>query len=346
MSALEPGSATWVAGLLASEWGVAHPGGLRPLTSGGEQPLTHTAGLWEYETGGRAFVLKAQLNPDAARPAGFYPLKRDLVARCRAAGVPAAEVLPTVRGEAAAWRDGVVCEVLPRCPGTSPHHSGPDAVRAVLGTALRLRRTLDALPARTVEELARMPVNPLVDQEDPHLALEEATGLLPAAEARPDPWGRLVAGALRELLGAAHLLADAPAPVADAVVHADLHRHHFLLGPDGVTAVLDFDNARAGDRLLDLAWAAELCLSVPAPGDRAGPALLAGFIAECRAEGLLAEGEHRLLMPLLYAAAAPVIVDIAKDVLVRDILSPAWARYFELLSPLRRAGAHALLTGG
>src|SRR5690606_7018929 len=90
MSALEPGSATWVTGVLEAEWGVTRAARLRPLTSEGEAPLTHTAGLWECRVDGRELVFKAQLNPDAARPADFYPLKQQLVARCRAAGVPAA----------------------------------------------------------------------------------------------------------------------------------------------------------------------------------------------------------------------------------------------------------------
>lgn len=361
MAASRPGSAEWVGETLAAHWGL-RPDLLRPLAGAdGALPLTHTAGLWECRAGGRALVLKAQLNPDAVRAADFYPLKAAVVEHCRRRGVPAAQALPTRDGEVAVRRDGVLCELVPRYRGSPLRLAAPATVREAVRTALTLRRALDDLPEEVAARLAGMPVDPLVDEPDPLRALAEAAELLPLAEARNDTWGELAAGGLREVLASAPLLDPAhreavagvrpPGPAASGgsrsdgrdVVHADLHREHFLTGPHGVEAILDFDNTRSGDRLLDLAWTAELCVSAAAPDDPSGPETLRWFVGTAHREGVLAEGEERLLMPALVEAAVPVVVDIAKDILQRDILSPAWAQYIDLLSPARRVRLHALL---
>ncbi|NDZ83265.1 phosphotransferase, partial [Streptomyces sp. SID10853] len=170
---------------------------------------------------------------------------------------------------------------------------------------------------------------------------------------RTDHWGRAAERALTALLAAGPLLdrhADAltPPPRRRAVVHGDLHHHHFLLSEEGrrpprVSAVLDFDNLHVGDRLLDLGWLAELAGRA---GD--GPpdvrASLAAFRAEASRTGLLDDRHLPVLMPVLIAHSVPVVVDIAKDILERDVLSPAWLGYFELLDARRRLRLHRLLT--
>ncbi|NEA69005.1 phosphotransferase, partial [Streptomyces sp. SID12488] len=141
-------------------------------------------------------------------------------------------------------------------------------------------------------------------------------------------------------------------PERRAVVHGDLHHHHFLLaddpaGPAGrarVTAVLDFDNLHVGDRLLDLAWVAETAgRAGGAPG--AARDALGHFRTAARGAGLIDGTDLPLLMPVLIAHAVPVLVDIAKDILERDLLAPAWLSYFELLDTERRLRLHRLLTG-
>ncbi|QUH01952.1 phosphotransferase [Saccharopolyspora erythraea] len=339
-----PGSALWVREVLEQEWRPRSRPVVRPLSGGlGEPPLTHTAGLWACASGDRSWVFKAQLNPDAVRDADFYPLKQGVVEHCVSRGVPAARAIPTASGAPIALRDGVVCELLPRYSDAAPHGATAEQVAEVVRTALRLRHALDEVSRATVEDLARMPVNPLVDQPDWALALGEVEDLLKLAEARDDDWAALAGSALREVLDTEPLLAEAPAPRADSAVHADLHRHHFLLRSGQVEAILDFDNLRAGDRLLDLAWTAELCLSAPAPEDPAGPESLREFARRCVDEELLEARDLRRLMPALLVFSLPVLVDIAKDILQRDILSPVWQQYFHLLSPARRARVHKIL---
>lgn len=346
-----PGSARWIRRVLTDHWGAPwDDAGLRPLSVGGAAPLSHTAGLWRVEVPQGTYVLKAQLNPEALRAPRFYPLKERVLAHCRARGVPVLPAVPAADGATSVWQDGLVCELAPHCPGTARALGSPAQRAALVGTGLDLRQALDDLAPDVVEALAPLPVPRLVDEENGPAALADAElRLLPKAERGTDRWHRAAATALRELLAAAPLMhrahQEARQPAAPSVVHSDLHHHHFLLAPDGspeVLAVLDFDNLQVGDRLLDLAWLAETAARVPEGPDTRRA--LDGFLAAARRRDLLRPGEERQLMPLLLAHSLPVIVDIAKDILDRDILSPLWLDYFALLSPARRLRVHHLLT--
>ncbi|GGZ39400.1 hypothetical protein GCM10010387_36990 [Streptomyces inusitatus] len=351
-----PGSAEWVRGVLAAGWGEPWAGApVRPFSSGGAAPLSHTAGLWQVDLPGRAHVLKVQLNPDAVRRRPFYPLRERIAAHCRDRGVPVPAAVPTPDGATSVWCQGLVCELSPRLDGAATPSFTFAQAQQVVRTGLELRTALDELPPGVTAELARVPLPRLVDEEHWPTALKDAEQrLLPLAERGGSDWHRAAAGALREVVSTGRLPRAAGVPAAGdpvprpGVVHGDLHYHHFLLAADGpagqpcVQGVLDFDNAHLGDRLLDLAWLAEAAGRVADPAGRRRS--LAAFTAAAQARGLLRPGEEALLMPLLMAHALPVIVDIAKDILERNILSPVWLGYFDLLSPARRREIHELLT--
>ncbi|WP_282416538.1 phosphotransferase [Polyangium sp. 15x6] len=324
-----------------------------PLSVQNAEPLSHTAGLWHIGSAGAGHVLKVQLNRGAARKPEFYPLKENVMAHCRAHGVPVLEAVPAVDGSTSVWCDGLVCELLPRCPGIAARRSTPAQAAAVARAGLDLRYALDRLPDGVMADLAPIPLPRMVEEERWPVALADAEKrLLPMAERRDDAWSRAAASALRGVIRAGALMHQAGIPVVGespdrpSVVHSDLHYHHFLVPASGaqptVLAILDFDNLHVGDRLLDLAWIAEVTGGVADPSARADG--LSAFLAAARARGLLQPGEARLLMPLLLAHSLPVIVDIAKDILVRGILSRLWSDYFELLSSTRRLHLHALLT--
>ncbi|WP_437623800.1 phosphotransferase [Sorangium sp. So ce1151] len=351
---IPPGTEEWVRAVLGTCWGsrwTELP--VSPLSVQDTKPLSHTAGLWRIGSAGAAHVLKVQLNRDAARTPAFYPLKERVVAHCRAHGVPVPEAVPAVDGSTSVWCDGLVCELLPLCPGIAVRRSTPAQAAAVARAGLDLRDALDRLPGGVMAELAPIPLPRMVEEERWPAALADAEErLLPIAEPRDDAWSRAAASALSGVVRAGALMRQAEIPVVGeppdrpSVVHSDLHYHHFLLSASGaqpaVLAILDFDNLHVGDRLLDLAWTAETIGRVAEPSAR--PGCLSAFVEAARAWGLLGPGEERLLMPLLLAHSLPVIVDIAKDILIRGILSRFWLEYFELLSPIRRLHLHALLT--
>lgn len=357
------GTAEWVRDALATHWGEAWgEAGLSPLTVGGEAPLTHAAGLWRVAAAGGDHVFKAQLNPEAARPARFHPLKERILAHCARRRVPVLPVVPAADGRSAVRHDGVQCEMSPLCPGAKAS-GGRGQAAAIVATGLDLRAALDGLPTEVTDELAGVHLPLMVEEEHWPAALEDAERrLLPKAEGRgDDPWYRAAARVLRELSDSAPLLKSTGAGLSagavspPAVVHGDLHVHHFLLAEPGqaagqapaprVLAVLDFDNLHVGDRLLDLAWTADTAVHACGADTGAARDVLAAFLGSGRRRGLLRPGDEARLMPVLMAHSLPVIVDIAKDILDRGILTPQWLAYFELLSPARRLAVHRLLTG-
>ncbi|MFE6689172.1 phosphotransferase [Streptomyces sp. NPDC057743] len=343
------GTEEWVRRVLAAHWDGPWEGcALRPLTVDGRRPLTHTAGLWEVSGPAGELVLKVQLTPEAVRAERFVPLKRRVIEHCRRRGVPALPLVPTADGRPGVRVDGLPCELSPRSAGAVAT-GAPGQVAALVRTGLDLRAALDALPPGVADALATVPLPRLVAEEHWPTALAQAERrLLPAAARGTGPWYRAATGVLRELAATAPLLRDAGAGPAGrpAVVHGDLHLAHFLLGPGRparVVAVLDFDNLHVADRLLDLAWLADT--AVHACGDDRDGArrAVADLVAEGRRRGLLQRGDEARLMPLLLAHSLPVLVDIAKDIVERDLLAPQWLDYFALLSPARRAAVHELL---
>ncbi|MBB1253291.1 phosphotransferase enzyme family protein [Streptomyces alkaliterrae] len=344
----------WVRQALVARWGTSWAGAsIRPLTAGGDAPLTHTAGLWLVARDRREYVLKVGVTDEADREDAFHCVKADVLAHCREVGVPVATPVPALSGGLPVRHEGRICELTPRYRGRVGDLADRRWARAAVRGGLLLRAALDRLPAATVEALRPMRPPALVEEEHWPTALADAQRrLLPLAEARGDSWGRAVVDALRPAVEAGGLLRDPvfgpSAPGSrEGVVHGDLHAHHFVLDePDGrppeVVAVLDFDNLQVADRLLDLAWLADCAGRVSDTAERRRA--VTDFRTRARQAGLLTPSEERRLMPLLMAHSLPVVVDIAKDVLDRNLLDPLWLRYLDVLSPSRRLAVHALLT--
>ncbi|MEV4976731.1 phosphotransferase enzyme family protein [Streptomyces scopuliridis] len=357
-AAKEPGvgERSWAASLLASHWNLAGEHvALAPLVpAGGERPLSHVSGLWRVDIAtplpglGPALVLKTQLNPEAARPISFHLVKRQVLEHCRERGLPVPIPVPSVGGSPVVRYEGLLAELIPLLPGTARPIMTSRQAAEVIRAGLALRATLDVLPGHLTAPLAGLPVPRLVAEENWRFALDDAlTRLLPMAERRTDRWGSAVARSLHELSAAQLLLTSVPEASAEppAVIHADLHRHHLLFeGEDmpRLTGILDFDNLELGDRLLDLAWIAEAAARV-AGGETERRRSLSAFIGRAEATSLLRPTDTGRLMPVLLAYAIPVIVDIAKDVLERDLLEDIWFEYLDLLSPGRMVGVHAHL---
>ena len=351
------GTAPWVRDVLRTAWGLTDPV-VRPFDSDGGVPLSHTAGLWRVTTAADPVrVFKVQLDAATARGRAFAPIKYEVLLRCAHAGIAVPLTVPTVDGRPVLRRDGAVCEVMPLLPGTARPTLTPPAADVVADTALALRAVLDTLPEHLLARLAPVAVPPLVAEPRWEAALADGLDrLLPMARARGDRWGRAVVAALEALATARPLLdrlADDPGhrggvATRRAVVHGDLHRHHFLLTGDDtavprVTGVLDFDNLHVGDRLLDLAWIADTAARISGtPADRRR--YLARLFARAERAGALPFAERRLLMPVLLAHATPVVVDIAKDICERGLFEQVWFDYLDLLSPARMLALDELIT--
>ncbi|GLF97918.1 aminoglycoside phosphotransferase family protein [Streptomyces yaizuensis] len=330
---------------------------MRPLVVDGAAPLSHTAGLWQILEPGSRRVLKVRRFPEALRPPAFHEVKERVAAHCRRHGVPAGAAVPALDGRTGVRCDGTVSELAPWYEGALAAPADPAQATALVHCGLRLRRALDSVPGELRAELAAATAQPAGGDEDWSTALVDAARLLERAGRRDDPWSRLVADTLRPAVAAGPLLYDrltAPGRPTrpPAVIHSDLHPHHFVVSPRAgdpsatgtayaVSAVLDFDHLHVGDPLLDLAWLAEAAGRVT--GSVARRRALAAFLKDAVRLGLLRPGEEVLLMPLLLAHSLPVIVRIARDILENGVRSPQWPGYFALLSPERRLAVHRRL---
>ena len=175
------------------------------------------------------------------------------------------------------------------------------ALRAAqLGAALRALRAVDTAGLPGVA-----PADPCADALDMVRSLLDSTGdALPALE-----------------LGLRWLDLNRPAPGEVGVVHGDFRLGNFIVGDDGLVAVIDWEFWHLGDPVEDIAW---VCARPWRFGsdDR----VVAGV-------GGLDE--------LLGAYGAPVE---SERLLWWDVLSQVkWGAYCSQQAALRRAGAHASL---
>lgn len=197
-------------------------------------------------------------------------------------------------GMVMAWVDG---EAIPRRVLRDRSLSGArERLAGELGRALAaLARVPVAVPARDVfgEALAAV-----------RASLDEAGDALPALE-----------------LGLRWLELHRPEPGPWGVVHGDFRLGNFLVGPDGLRAVIDWEFFHRGDPAEDLAW---VCARPWRFG--ADAAVVAGVGSrEALLEGFGAEVDPRRLRWW-------------------DVISQAkWGAYCARQAALRRAGAHASL---
>lgn len=171
------------------------------------------------------------------------------------------------------------------------------------GTGVRTQPPLGVLPDRGIVVCGAAPGVPLTEL-DPEIAAEPARRagrwLRGVHRVRSGPsrlldldrevvnlrhWAAEVGRAHLRLAAPARALADELAvvashlPTADArLIHKDLHLGHVIVDRDGTTSVIDLDEARLGDPLLDVA---HLCAYADDAGDAlsrdAKEAFLAGY---------------------------------------------------------------------
>jgi aminoglycoside phosphotransferase (APT) family kinase protein len=234
--------------------------GLRRL-SGGASRVTSA---FELDTpDGAARPLIVQMDRSGGAPRGRVRMEGALLRAAAAAGVPEPAVVAVGEGDelGASWL------VVERLEGeTIPRKILRDdewaAARAVLtaqaGRALAAIHTID--PA-SIEGLP--PTDPLGDP----LPLLDALG-----EVRP---------ALE--LGVRWLAAHRPAQGPRATVHGDYRFGNFLVGPEGLRGVLDWELAHTGDPAEDIGWLCAPAWRFGGRGEVGGfgalPALLAAYTA-------------------------------------------------------------------
>ena len=190
---------------------------------------------------GRRFVLRR--DPEGAE--SLVPMEGEfrLLALAAEAGVPVAEPLHL---EPDGGRFGTAGMLLSFVDGESV---GPRVLRRE-----ELAPARERLPGQWGEALARI-----------HAIDPGATGLPPAGE---DPaleqvgeWARALEGIGEPLpvleLGLRWLRANRPPPAAAALVHGDFRLGNFIVGGEGLAAVIDWELAHLGDPAEDLAW---LCI--------------------------------------------------------------------------------------
>jgi len=317
---------------LATHWGseyASHP--IVPLRNLSAETVTHTSEHWVVGPPACQSLLKVARKQEFARDPKFYEWKRDLLDYCLENAIPVAPVRSTLSGSPYAEVEGHFMEMTEFVPNARPYSGLDQQVDAMIAATLALRAVLDALPASWLSDVRDCPLPKLVDEDRLEIVLEQARELLPLARTRRDPWGRAASRQLAALCSAGPLLVNLPPMAQDSVVHGDLHGYNMLFRSSTVKAILDFDNMHAGSRYLDLAWIADMAAWQPG-GEK-------NWKIHRASRAIYAAVDHKLLrlsgvgylMPCLIAYAAPIILDIAKDILHRGIFNPAWFRYFDIL---------------
>jgi aminoglycoside phosphotransferase (APT) family kinase protein len=190
---------------------------------------------WSFTAGGRRLILRRD-PPDVPNPLGMTR-EAECFRAAAAAGVPIPELVASGGGET----DGVGSPYL-----LMAHVDGETLPQKLLRDE-RFAAVRPTLPRRFGEILGR------VHTVDP--------ASVPSLERVPDPLARLVDAhaAFGEERPALELvfrwLAEhRPDPVPAALVHGDFRNGNILVGPEGPTAVLDWELAHVGDPRADLGW--------------------------------------------------------------------------------------------
>ena len=210
----------------------ARPEDLRQLSSGASRET------WAFTSPAHGALI-AQL--DGRREGeDERPPQAPVLAAAAAAGVPVPQVIASGRSDTVLGPSWVVVEAL---PGTT------DPVAIVAGHGVPAESALLDSIASALAAVHRMPADPaLVPSTDDPVgavrALHDALG-------QPHPVFEL---AFRELARARPTSGETP-----RFVHGDFRVGNLMVGPDGVTGVLDWELAHLGDPVADLGW-----LCVPA----------------------------------------------------------------------------------
>jgi aminoglycoside phosphotransferase (APT) family kinase protein len=225
--------------------------GLRRL-SGGASRVTSSFDLEGDGAGARPLILQ-QSRGDGAAPGAQVQVEEALLRAAAAAGVPVPAVVARGSGDGlgAGWLvvERLEGETIPRKILRDPEWAAARAaLTAQCGRALAAIHRIDpaSIPGLAPQDPLRHPL-PFLD------ALGEVR---PALE-----------------LGVRWLEAHRPPPGRRAMVtvHGDFRSGNFLVGPEGLRAVLDWELAHAGDPAEDIGW-------LGAPAWRfGGPGVVGGF---------------------------------------------------------------------
>ena len=234
--------------------------GLRRL-SGGASRVTSAFELDTPDGAARPLIL--QMDRGGTAPSGRVRMEGDLLRAAAAAGVPVPAVVAVGEGDelGASWLvvERLEGETIPRKVLRDDEWvAARAALTAQAGRALAAIHTID--PA-SIEGLP--PIDPLGDP----LPLLDALG-----EVRP---------ALE--LGVRWLAAHRPPPGSRVTVHGDYRFGNFLVGPEGLRGVLDWELAHSGDPAEDIGWLCAPAWRFGGSGEVGGfgalPALLAAYTA-------------------------------------------------------------------
>jgi aminoglycoside phosphotransferase (APT) family kinase protein len=245
---------------LAAGLGRALGGTVRDLRrlSGGASRVTSA---FELDADGATRPLILQMDRAQGAPKGRVPMEAALLRAAAAAGVPVPAVVALGDGSelGAAWLvverlDG---ETIPRkVLRDAEWAAARAALTAQAGRALAAIHTID--PA-SVDGLP--PADPL---GDPLPVLDALGEVRPALE-----------------LGVRWLAAHRPASGPRVTVHGDYRMGNFLIGPDGLRGVLDWELAHTGDAAEDIGWLCAPAWRFGGSGDVGGfgalPDLLAAY---------------------------------------------------------------------
>lgn len=168
-------------------------------------------------------------------PKGGMAVEARLFAVAGAAGVPVPRVLhasddPAVLGSSFLVMERIEGETIPRKILRDDEHAAARAgLAAQCGEVLA---KLHAIPPESVEGLAEQdPVSEFMEMLDtlgePHPAFE---------------------------LAFRFLAANRPPPARRSIVHGDFRNGNFIVGPEGLRVVLDWELAHVGDPIEDLGW--------------------------------------------------------------------------------------------
>ena len=232
---------------------VGHTVDIRDLTrfSGGASRLTWSFVLADGE-GERKLVLRQ--DPPGAQRAGRDEV--NILRAAKAAGVPVPDVYWFAEGEDLG-SPGFVME----------HIEGETIARRILredefahartimaAQCGRIAAQIHAIDAAAVPHLMRPTRAPAEDVLDQYRALLDGFG-------EPHPAFEL---ALR------HLSRNPPPTDRLTVVHGDFRNGNFIVGPDGIRAVLDWEITHIGDPWEDLAWVCTKSWRFKEPGEVGG----------------------------------------------------------------------------
>jgi aminoglycoside phosphotransferase (APT) family kinase protein len=202
--------------------GATRVDGLRRLSGGASRET------WSFTADGRALILRR--DPPGALRKGMT-MEAALLPAAAAAGVPVPEVV-------ASGDDWIVME----------HVDGETIARKILrdDEYAKARPLLAAQCGTILAALHRIPVDvtPL-EQPDQLATWRETLDTL----GQPHPAFEL---AFKWLAANRPSSSSASSPVA--VVHGDFRHGNFIVGPEGIRAVLDWELAHLGDPMEDLGW--------------------------------------------------------------------------------------------